>query len=245
MRFTFTKTNIACIVLAPLLIVVSGCSNKSDAQTNTQQATTQSTAKTTAKTDGHTGHKHGEAPALAAQTAGVDSPLSIPSGRYILDPTHGYVTFSYVHKGLSRPQLRFNNVDAQLILDAARPENSNLKVRIDAANIDSGVAKFDAHLKSADFFNIDAHPQISFTSTGFARTDARNGTMAGDLTLMGITKSINFDVNLVGVHEGAKPALGIEARAVLKRSDFGLGKYVPHVGDDVTIAVFAEFHKGQ
>lgn len=170
-------------------------------------------------------------------------PLAVPSGNYTMDKTHGYVTFSYLHKGLSNPQLRFNDVDATLVLDADHPENSQISVSIKAANIDSGVAKFDTHLNSADFFNSSVNPEITFKSTGLTRTSATAGTMTGELTMMGVSKPIKFDVTLIGTAEGKDPAIGVEGRGKLLRSDFGLGKFVPYVGDEVSIVISAEFHK--
>ena len=169
--------------------------------------------------------------------------LGVPSGNYTMDTGHGYVTFSYLHKGLSNPQLRFNDVDAKLTLDADHPENSHIAVSIKAANIDSGVAKFDDHLNSADFFNTAENPDITFTSTSFTRTSATAGTMNGELTMMGVTKPLSFDVTLVGTADGNAPAIGVEGHGTLLRSDFALGKYVPFVGDEVTIAISAEFYK--
>ena len=184
--------------------------------------------------------KTAPAPEKVMAAAANYSALGVPSGNYTMDKTHGYVTFSYLHKGLSNPQLRFDDVDATLVLDADKPENSQINVTIAAANIDSGVAKFDAHLNSPDFFNSAANPTISFKSTGFSRASAGAGTMTGDLTMMGVTKSISFDVVLIGTGDNA---IGVEGRTKLMRSDYGLGKYVPHVGDEVSITVSAEFNK--
>lgn len=169
--------------------------------------------------------------------------LDIPSGTYVMDKAHGYVTFSYSHKGLSHPVLRFDDVDATMVLDADKPENSSVDVTIMADNIDSGVAKFDAHLKSPDFFNSAVNPKITFKSTSFTRASDKTGTMVGDITMMGVTKSINFDVSLVGTAAGDKPAIGVEGKTSLLRSDFGLDKYVPYVGDKVSISISAEFNK--
>jgi len=169
--------------------------------------------------------------------------LDVPSGTYVMDKTHGYVTFSYSHKGLSHPVLRFNGVDAALVLDAEHPENSQIDVTILAGNIDSGVAKFDEHLNSADFFDTAVNPKITFKSTSFKRASATSGKMVGDLTMMGVTQSVSFDVVLVGTADGKLPTIGVEGQASLLRSEFKLGKYVPYVGDKVSISISAEFNK--
>lgn len=216
MQIRFNKKFLASVFAGVALLTVAGCSSKSEAQTQSP--------KTVSRVD-------------------VAAALGVPSGTYALDKTHGYVTFSYLHKGLSNPQLRFNDVDAMIELDAQAPENSQVNVTIKAASIDSGVAKFDDHLNSPDFFNSAANPEISFTSTSFVRADVSSGTMTGDLTMMGMTKAVVFDVVLIGVKEGKDPAIGVEGRTKLLRSDWNLGKYVPYVGDEVSIVISAEFHK--
>ena len=219
---------IGSLILGSALLGMQACSNGSEAQVQETEDVS------------HTDHKHDEAPKTVEI---VDKKLGIPSGNYVMDKTHGYVTFSYLHKGLSNPILRFNDVDASLVFDADKPENSSIDVTIMAANIDSGVAKFDDHLNSADFFNTAVNPTITFKSTSFTRDSATSGMMVGDLTMMGVTKSISFDVNLIGVADGDKPTIGVEGKTELLRSDYKLGKFVPYVGDKVSVSISAEFNK--
>ncbi|PHR60195.1 MAG: polyisoprenoid-binding protein [Robiginitomaculum sp.] len=169
--------------------------------------------------------------------------LGAPSGTYVMDKTHGYVTFSYLHKGMSNPQLRFRDIDATLELDAKNPTKSQVNVTINAGSIDSGVDEFDKHLNGDGFFNTAEHATISFKSTSFTQATPKTGVMHGELTIMGHTKPLVLDVVLIGTKDGKKPGVGIEARGTLLRSDFGLGKYVPHVGDEVTLLISAEFYK--
>lgn len=172
--------------------------------------------------------------------------LPIPAGAYDIDKTHGYVTFSYSHMGLSNPQIRYRDIDAFITLDPAAPENSALSVKIDAASVDTGVDAFDEHLNSEGWMNTAVHKTITFNSTKMVRTSADRGTVTGDLTIMDITKPVVLDVKLLGAKEHPfkkVPAFGIEARGTLKRSDFGLGKYAPAVSDEVSLLISAEFHK--
>lgn len=218
------------------LLGMSACApSETQAQEQVQK---QAQAQTTEAThDEHAEHSHDAPAAMSAALEGV------PSGNYTMDKGHGYVTFSYLHQGLSHPQLRFRDVDATLVLDADSPENSQVSVSIKAASIDSGVDKFDDHLNGADFFNSTENPEITFKSTSFHRDSATTGTMTGDLTMMGATKALTLDVVLVGTKDGDKPALGVDATATVLRSDFALGKYVPYVGDEVELLISAEFHK--
>jgi len=149
--------------------------------------------------------------------------IGIPSGTYELEKTHGYVFFSYSHFGLSNPQLRFRDIDA---------------------SIDSGVDIFDEHLNSDGWFNTAEHPEITFKSTGFKRATQTTGTMTGDMTIMGITKPVTFDVTLLAAMEhprSKKPVMGLEGSGTMLRSDFGLGKYAPSVSDEVKVGITGEF----
>jgi polyisoprenoid-binding protein YceI len=183
-------------------------------------------------------------PALT-QTATYEA-IGVPAGTYVMDNHHGYVTFSYTHMGFSNPQLAFRDVDARIDFDPDHPENSAVEVTIQADSIDSGVDIFDGHLNSENFFNTEEHPTISFKSTSFVRSGQNGGTMTGDLTLMGITKTVSLDVKLLAAMThplNKKPTLGLEASGTLNRSDFGLGKYVPNVSDEVRIQISGEFNK--
>ena len=174
--------------------------------------------------------------------------IGIPSGKYDIDKTHGYVTFSYSHFGLSNPQLRFRDVDASIDLNAENLEDSNVSVLIKSASIDSGVDVFDEHLNSDGWFNTEAHPEITFKSTSFTRDTQTTGKMTGDLTIMGNTHPVTLDVKLLAamIHPRAKkPVIGLEGRGTLKRSDFGLGKYAPSVSDEVDLLISAEFFKNE
>ena len=170
---------------------------------------------------------------------------AIPSGTYVMDKTHGYVTFEYLHQGYSRPTLRFNDVDAVLTLDSETPTNSSVTVTINAESIDTGVAKFDEHIKNADMFDVANHPVISFTSTSLTQSDSANGTLTGDLTLKGITKPFTLAVtfNKSGISRWSKlPMAGFSATGTLLRSEWDMGYAVPAVGDEVQIRVEAEFN---
>lgn len=186
-----------------------------------------------------------EAVKKVVEIASYDA-IGIPSGTYVMDKEHGYVTFSYSHLGLSIPQLRFRDIDASVTLDADNLENSSVSATIKSASIDSGVDRFDGHLNSDGWFNTAVHPEISFNSTSFTREGQMNGKMTGDMTIMGITKPVTFDVTLLQAfdHPMKKaPYMGLEGRGKLIRSDWGLGKYAPNVGDEVTIFISGEFGK--
>lgn len=185
--------------------------------------------------------------ALAEEPA--DRGLStLAAGTYVMDKTHGYVTFSYSHMGFSNPVLRFNDIDATVNLVADDISTSTLTVAIDPASIDTGVPKFDTHIKAADFFDIETHKDIQFTSTALKMDTPATGTLTGDLTVKGITQPVTLDVvlNKAGKHPfSGADTFGITATGQLMRSAFGLGAYVPNVSDEVDLRIEAEFSKSE
>jgi polyisoprenoid-binding protein YceI len=168
-----------------------------------------------------------------------------PSGTYIAEATHAYIAFSYSHQGYSNPILRWGKFDATLELDSENPENSTLMVSIPTSAIDSGVEKFDEHLVSADFFDAENHPTITFKSTEMKQLYTGTGQVTGDLNIKGTTKPLTLDVKLnkVGKHfRNGKDMFGISATGNLKRSEHGVDKYAP-MGDDVKLMIEVEFQK--
>lgn len=114
---------------------------------------------------------------------------------------------------------------------------------IDAASINSRVAKFDEHLNGDDFFDTANHPSISFDSTSVTKTGDNTFDVTGDLTIKGMTKPVTLaaTINKAANHPMRKvPTIGISASTTLLRSDWGLGKFAPNVGDEVTIDIQVE-----
>ena len=170
----------------------------------------------------------------------------VSAGTYKMDVTHGYVTFTYSHFGLSNPQVSFKTVDANITLDAEDPTASAVNVTIAADSIDSDVPVFNEHLNSDNWFNTAEHPEITFVSTELTQADGTTGTLTGDLTIKGITKPVTLDVTLLGAMEhplSKKDTLGIQATGTVLRSDFDLGAYAPAVSDEVEITISGEFNK--
>ncbi len=175
----------------------------------------------------------------------IDTAAAI-SGAYKTDPGHAYITFTYDHQGYSRPYLRWRTWTGDLNWNAASPEKSSITVSIEAASIDSGVDRFDDHLKSADFFDVEKHPTITFKSKKLDRTGANTGIITGDLTIKGVTKpvALNVTINRAADDDFAKAhKLGFSARGTVKRSDFGVDKYAPFVSDTVELIIETEFVK--
>lgn len=183
----------------------------------------------------------------APDTVSVDGGLGIPSGTYAIDPTHAYVTFSYLHQELSYPLLRATSVDGELALDVAAMENSRADIAIRADSIRTNTSYFDKELASPKFFNAGKYPYITFTSDGYEVISESTGKLYGQVTIRGISKPMVLDVRIndAMMHPMyEKPVIGVSATGYVNRSDFELDRFIPAVADRVDISIEAEFLEG-
>jgi len=180
-------------------------------------------------------------PALAQSTPDI---AKAEGGHFAVDKTHAKLIFSFNHFGYSTSYGLFSDFDAKLDLDPKTPAKSALDVTVDMNHIDTFVPKLDAHMKSADMFDVAKFPTASFKSTAIEVTGPATGKVTGNLTLHGVTKPVTLEATLNG--SGVNPVtknyvVGFNATATLKRSDFGISLYTPMVGDDVTLTISGEF----
>lgn len=205
----------------------------------------------------HAVAKHAVLPVAAAVALGIGA-VSQPAAAadsFAFDPFHTEILFSWDHLGNSRAFGNFRSFDGEVILDRDNPENSSIELTIDAASIDTGVAPFDAHLRSADFFEVDSYPLITFTSSAVELTGDTTARVTGDLTIKEHTRPVVLDVtlNYLGEHQlaGFMPdyadmeVAGFSATATLLRSDFGVDMMVPLVSDEVQLIIETELLRPQ
>lgn len=193
----------------------------------------------------------GLAAALALGTAGA----AAAGETYAFDKAHTEINFIYNHVGLSNQSGRFDGFDGTVTFDQKDVSKSKVDVTIQAASIDTDVEALDTHLKSADFFNVEQHPEIRFVSTAVRQTGNKAGQVEGNLTINGQTKPVTLDVtfNFQGEHPLAPyipayagaPYAAFSARTTVLRSDFGLGKFAPLTSDTVDIVIEAEMRQVQ
>lgn len=177
----------------------------------------------------------------------------MPAGVYNIDETHASITWKVSHLGLSNYTARFTKFDADLTFDPAAPEKSKLVATVDPTSVETDYPfaekkDFDKVLSEGkEWFNSAAFPQIKFESKEIKITGDNTGTMTGDLTFLGVTKPMTFDVTFNGamaVQPFSKlPTLGFSAESSIKRSEWGMATYVPNIGDEVKIIIEAEFGK--
>ena len=181
----------------------------------------------------------------SAQTASAD-PSKAPAGSYAVEPYHTRVLFAINHMGFTTYYGNFTGVSGGLTLDPSNAAASTVSVTIPAASVSTTNAVLDAELKSAQWLDATTDPTISFKSTKVVLTGANTADITGDLTLHGVTKPVTLAAkfNAAGPNIMThKVTVGFDATAHLKRSDFGVTKYVPLIGDQVDVIISAAFEK--
>ena len=166
---------------------------------------------------------------------------------WYLDPSHSQATFSVKHMMVSTVRGRLGKLSGRLLLDPDQPEKADFEIAADVADINTGDAKRDGHLRSGDFFDAAAHPAITFKSSAvFPRGEGRY-TVSGDLTIRKVTRPVSFDVELLGLTTDGQGGqrLGASATVTIDRTDFGLTWNLPVpngvlVGEKVKIEVDLE-----
>jgi polyisoprenoid-binding protein YceI len=141
-----------------------------------------------------------------------------------IDPAHSQIEFSVRHMMITTVKGRFAGVDGTVYLDEANPAAASVDVRIDAASIDTREAQRDAHLRSADFFDVENHPEMSFHSTKIEHVKQGDYRLTGDLTIHGETMPVTFDATVHGIERdpSGKHRVGVELRGKISRGEFGL-----------------------
>lgn len=172
---------------------------------------------------------------------------------WTIDAAHSHVEFAVRHMMISTVKGRFGGVTGTVRTDESNPANAQVEVEIDAATIDTREAKRDAHLQSADFFDVGKFPTLTFKSTRVTDVAGDQFRLIGDLTMHGVTREVTLDVTSEG--RGTDPwgneRAGFTATGKLKRSDYGLtwnqaletGGLL--VGDDIKIAIDVELVKSK
>lgn len=115
-----------------------------------------------------------------------------------IDAAHTLVEFTVDHLMINVVKGRFDEVQGKIHLDTRQPENSWVRAVVNAASISTGIAQRDEHLRSPDFFDTQRYPTITFESTRVRRTGPKSGTVTGQFTLRGITRTVSFQTEFSG-----------------------------------------------
>lgn len=182
---------------------------------------------------------------LAGAAAFALCATALAADTYSIDSRHTFPVFEVNHLGFSTQRGRFNKTTGTITLDTAAQKGS-VEVVIDTASIDMGLEDWDKHMKNEDFFNVEKHPTMTFKSDRFTFRKGKPAEVNGTLTLLGVEKPVKLAVTHFhcGVHPiNKKEVCGADLSTHIKRSEFGMTKFLPAVGDDVTIRIPVEAFK--
>ena len=159
---------------------------------------------------------------MTDSTSTVDVP-GYKAGTWVLDPSHSEVTFSLRHMMISKVRGEFG-VKSATIEAPENPLEAKVTASVDAASISTNDENRDKHLRSADFFDVETYPTITFASTAVRSAGNDRFVVTGDLTIKDTTKSIDLDVELTGTAKDpfGNERLGLEGSVVVNRKDWGL-----------------------
>lgn len=172
---------------------------------------------------------------------------AISTGTWTIDPTHAEIGFTVRHL-MSKVRGKFETFESTLTTSEDLGASA-VSVTVDLSSVNTGTPDRDAHIQSADIFDTATHPQMTFTSTGVTVKDADNLVVTGDLSIKGVTKSIELAAELLG--EGGDPwggtRVGVEATGQISRKEFGIDFNIPMegdkvmIGDKITLSITAEY----
>ncbi|KAA8734743.1 polyisoprenoid-binding protein [Acinetobacter qingfengensis] len=177
---------------------------------------------------------------LVATTSGLA--LAAPVD-YKIDPTHTATVFSWNHFGFSTPSANFSDIQGVIKVDEQNPAKSAVEVTIPVSSVNTNVKALDSEFQQEGWFNAAKYPNITFKSTKVETKDKKHFKIYGNLTVKGVSKPVvlNATLNNKGLHPMTKlPTVGFNATTSFNRSAFGIGNYVPNVGDKITVNITTE-----
>jgi len=155
---------------------------------------------------------------------------------------HQFIQFRTGHLGFSYLYGRFNDFDGVFHYDADNPEESRVSVTVQTASVDSNHSERDRHLRDEDFLYVDQYPEATFQSTSVEMHDEEHATITGDLTLRGVTREIELDMEMVG--HGEDPwgdyRMGFEGSATIVMDDFGIPEDLGPSAEEVELILSVE-----
>mgnify|MGYP000358439479 CR=1 FL=1 len=177
--------------------------------------------------------------ATAALSAGI---AHAESATYTVDPTHTFVTFEAKHFGTSTNRGRFDKKSGSVTIDSAA-KTGKVDISIDMASINSGTEAFNNHLKSKDFFNVEAFPKSTFVSDKVIFEGDKISAVVGTLTLLGKSQTVTLKANSYGCYQNPmlkREVCGGDFDTTITRSEYGMGYGLPFIPDNVRLVIQIE-----
>lgn len=181
---------------------------------------------------------------LAVAVVAAASAAAAPEG-FTLDSRHTFPTFQVNHLGVSLQFGRFNKTTGRIVVDR-EARSGTADITIDAASIDMGIEKWDEAMRGEDWFNVAQFPTLAFKAPRLLFDGDKVVGAEGDFTLLGVTRPLSVKLNgfnCIAHPLNKKTVCGGTATATIKRSEFGLTKGLPGIGDEVTLTIPVEAFK--
>ncbi len=180
--------------------------------------------------------------ALIAMTLALAPASLLAAETYKVDSAHTFIVFKVLHLNVGYAYGRFNKPVGKVVWDENNPASSTIEMQVNAKDVDTDVAKRDDDLRSANFFNVEKYPTISFKSTSFKKVGPDTFEISGNLTLLGQTRSVTVTALQTGA--GKDPwgnyRRGFETSFKINRSEWGMDFMLQGVGDEVMLIVSME-----
>jgi polyisoprenoid-binding protein YceI len=183
---------------------------------------------------------------MAAMPPVTQDPAKVPAGTYAVEPNHTQVQFSVNHMGFSYFGGTFSGASGTAVLAAKKPAVMSVSVSVPVASVATTSPKLTEELKEADWLDAARYPTMIFRSTKVTETGPGTADVEGTLTLHGVTKPLTLHATFVGAGVNIldkKQTAGFQLSGTVKRSEFGVTKYVPLISDTVTLSINAAFEK--
>ena len=180
--------------------------------------------------------------AIALAFASISASAFAAPETFNIDPTHTAPRFEYSHFGYSNQLHRFDKTSGRIVFDRVAKTGS-VDITIDAKSVNTGFPLFNEHIQGEDFFNTAKYPTITFKSTAVKFDGDKPVAVEGNLTVKGVTKPVTLTITSFQAMPHPmmkKDAIGANAVAKIKRTEFNMGKYAPYVSDDVTLIIGME-----
>lgn len=174
-------------------------------------------------------------------------PLSAQPVEYTIDPMHTFVLWHINHFDFSNPSGKWY-AEGTLSYDKDKIENSKVNIKINVADMVTGIKKLDEHLKGKEFFDVAQFPTATFVSDKVEAIDSKTAKVSGKLTVRGVSKPVILEVKLN--KQGMSPVsnketIGFSAHTEVKRSDFDMKAFLPGLGDNVKLDIEVEATKNK
>lgn len=179
---------------------------------------------------------------LAALTLAAAGAAQAAPATFAIDPTHTFVTFEAKHFGTSTNRGRFDKKSGSVTLDPAA-KTGKVDITIDMASINTGTAPFDGHLKSKDFFNVEAFPTATFVSDKVVFEGDKVTAVVGTLTMLGKGQTITLKANNFGCYQNPRiqrEVCGGDFETTIQRAEFGMVFGLPFIPNDIKLVIQAE-----